>query len=82
MNIKKFIQSVGESLGLEEFKKSGKKKSVKNLVKKLKEKKEITENLLKTTLSAKEKEEKEEDLKIILCHLKKSNKIIDKLTTK
>jgi len=81
MGIKKFIQSVGESLGLDEFKKSSKKKSVKSLVKKLNTRKEETENLLKTKLSKKEKKEKEEELKIILCQLKKGDKIIDKLSS-
>jgi len=35
MGIKKFIESVKESLGLEEFEKTGKKKSIKRLLEKL-----------------------------------------------
>ncbi len=81
MGIKKFIQSVAESLGLDEFQKSSKKKSVKSLVKKLNIRKEETENLLKTKLTKKENREKEEELQIILLQLKKGDKIIEKLSS-
>jgi hypothetical protein len=82
MGIKKFFQSVQETLGLECAAKESKKKSIKNLLKKLNQKKESTEKLLKTKLSKKEKSDFEEELKIIICQIKNGKKVLQKLETK
>jgi hypothetical protein len=57
MGIKKFIESVKESLGLDEFEKLGKKKSIKRLLEKLRSRKEILDKVPKKKLSKKEKAE-------------------------
>ncbi len=79
MSITKFIESVKASLGLNEFEMSGKKKSVKNLLKKLHVKKEKIEKSLEKKLDKKNKKELKEELDIISLQIKKGKKILDKL---
>ncbi len=81
MGISKFINSVKESLGLDDFKKSSKKKSVKNLLKKLNIRKEIITKSLEKKKDKKEIKGLHEELKIISLQLKKGDKILQKLTT-
>jgi len=81
MGFKKFIESVRESLGIDELEKASKKKSIKKLLKKLNAKKlDMTEEL-KTTADKKHKKVLEEELQIIACHIKNGNKILKKLTS-
>ena len=82
MGIKKFIESAKESLGLDEFKISSKKKSLKSLLKKLHVKKEKIEKSLEEELKKKEKKELKEELDIISLQIKKGNKMLDKLNAK
>ena len=82
MGVKKFIENVKESLGLDEFKKAGKKKSIKRLLEKLKSKKEILDKTAKKKLDKKEKKELKEELAIITLQIKKGNKMLDKLNAK
>ena len=82
MGIKKFISSVKESLNLDDFKKAGKKKSIKRLLGKLKSKKEMLKKTSKKKLDKKDKKELKEDLAIITLHIKKGEKILDELNTK
>jgi len=82
MGIKKFINSVKESLGLDEFEKTGKKKSVKRLLEKLKTRREILDTVPKKKLDKKEKKELKEELAIISLQIKKGEKILDKLNSK
>jgi hypothetical protein len=77
MGIKKFIESVKESLGLDEFEKVGKKKSIKRLLEKLRSRKEILDKVPKKKLSKKEKTELKEELAIISLQIKKGEKILD-----
>lgn len=79
MGIKKFIESVKESLGIDEFKKSSKRKSIKSLLKKLKDKKEELTKSLDKKLEKKVRKELKEELKIISLQTKKAEKILDKL---
>lgn len=79
MSIKKFIASVIESLKLDGFEKSGKKKSIKRLLEKLELRKEILNNTCKKKLNKKEKKELKEELAIITLQIKKGNKILDEL---
>ena len=82
MNIKKFIESVKASLNIETFEKTGKKKSVKRLLEKLRSRKEILNNIQKKRLSKKEKKELEEELAIISLQIKKGENILDELNAK
>ena len=82
MHIKKFINSVKESLGLDEFEKAGKKKSIKRLLEKLKSKKNILDKTAKKKLDKKEKKELKEELAIITLQIKKGEKILDELNSK
>ena len=82
MGIKKFINNVKESLGLDEFEKAGKKKSIKRLLEKLRARKEILNKVPKKKLNKKEKKELKEELMIITLQIKKGEKILDELNTK
>jgi len=79
MGIKKFIESVKESLNLNEFEKTGKNKSVKRLLEKLRSRKEILNKVPKKKLDKKEKKELKEELAIITLQIKKGEKILDEL---
>jgi len=79
MGIKKFIESVKESLNLDEFEKTGKKKSIKRLLEKLRSRKEILDKVPKKKLNKKEKKELNEELSIITLQIKKGKKILDEL---
>ena len=79
MSIKKFIESVKESLNLDEFEKTGKKKSIKRLLEKLRSRKEILDKVSKKKLNKKEKKELNEELSIITLQIKKGKKILDEL---
>ena len=79
MGIKKFINSVKESLGLDEFENTGKKKSVKRLLEKLRTRKEILNKVPKKKLDKKEKRELKEELAIITLQIKKGEKILAEL---
>ncbi|PHQ65613.1 MAG: hypothetical protein COB99_03070 [Sulfurimonas sp.] len=81
MSIKKFMQSVRESLGLSDFEKSGKKKSVKNLLKKLRNREDKILKSLKKKIEKKEKKELKEELDIISLQIKNGKKILDKLNS-
>jgi len=72
MGIKKFIESVKESLGLNEFEKKGKKKSIKRLLEKLRSRKKILNQTPRKNLNKKElKALKEEQAIISLQKLQK-----------
>jgi hypothetical protein len=88
MSLKKFIENVKASLNLDEFEKTGKKKSVKRLLEKLKSRKEILDKVPKKKLDKKEKKELKEEKKelkeelaIITLQIKKSKKILDELNS-
>jgi len=81
MGIKKFMNSVKESLGLDEFENTGKKKSVKRLLEKLRTRKEILNIVPKKKLDKKGKKELKEELDIITLQIKKGEKILDALNS-
>jgi len=82
MGIKKFIKSVQSTLGLEDYKNEGKKKSLKDLLKKLTSRKKSITALLKTPLDKKEENRLREELEIISLQIKKGKKILYKLYAK
>ena len=81
MGVKKFIELVQESLGLDEMKKESKKKSVKILLKKLNAKKDSIDKELKDKIDKKRKKELTEEKEIIAFQIKKGNAILKKLTS-
>jgi len=81
MGVKKFIELVTETLGLDEMKKSSKKKSIKNLLKKLNSKKDAISKRLKAKLSKKKKKELNEEMEIIQFQIKKGEAILKKLNS-
>ena len=81
MNIKKFITTVTESLGLEIMESTKKKKSIKSLLKKLNKRKIEIKKSLEGDMNKKTKKELEEEYEIICFQIKKGDKILLKLTT-
>ncbi|MEA1953930.1 MAG: hypothetical protein U9O24_06025 [Campylobacterota bacterium] len=82
MGIKKFIENVKVSLNINEFEKTGKKKSIKRLLAKLRIREEILEKVPKKRLCKKELKALNEELAIISLQIKKGEKILDKLNSK
>jgi len=81
VGIKKFINSAIESLGLDDFEKTGKKKSIKRLLGKLREREESLNKKLKKDPGKKEAKELNEELAIIKLQIKKGEKIMEQLNT-
>ncbi len=81
MSIIKFINRVKESLGLDDFEKSSKKKSIKSLLKKLNKRRENIVKSLKKKVNKKEKKELKEELEIVCLHIKKGKKLLKKLSS-
>jgi len=82
MSIKKFIESIKESLNLNDFEKVGKKKSLKRLLEKLRARKKILNKVPKKKLCKKGKKELNEELAIITLQIKKGEKLLDELNSK
>lgn len=82
MGVSRFIQSVKEYLGLEDFEKSSKKKSVKSLLKKLRTKRKELKKNVAGKLEKKEKQALEEELEIIALQIQKGKKILNELNAK
>jgi len=84
MNVKKFIDTVKSSLGIKDSKNNGKKKSMRNLLKKLDNKKDELDKSLKSKKvkeSKKTKKELQEKREIVLAQIKKGKKILEKLNS-
>jgi len=77
---KKFIKNVKSFLELKDFTKENKKKSLKNLLRKLNRKKISVTKSLEVSLSKKEKKEFQEDLDIISLQMKKGEKLLYNLS--
>ena len=82
MGIPKFIKKVKESLGLDEFKNSGKKKSIKRLLEKLRKRKEILDKTPTKKMDKKRKKELKEELAIITLQIEKGEKILEEFNSK
>ncbi|CAA6824054.1 MAG: Unknown protein [uncultured Sulfurovum sp.] len=78
MGIKKFIKKVQSTLGLDDYETEGKKKSLKDLIKKLNARKKRLNKLLEKA-NTKEKKELLEELEIITFQIKKGKKILHDL---
>jgi hypothetical protein len=81
MGIKKFIKRVQRTLGVNNHVIENKKKSLKDLLKKLNERKKIIKKSLKKPLDIKEEKELNEELDIVCLQMKKGKKMLHKLYT-
>jgi len=81
MGIKKFIANVKEILELDEFENEGKKKSIKRLLKKLKNRRTELEKSIKKKTEKKVSKELKEELNIITMQIKKGEKILEELNS-
>ena len=81
MGIKKFIKKVQHSLGLNNYVIENKKKSLKDLLKKLNERKKTIKRSLKKPLDSQEEKELNEELDIVCLQMKKGKKMLHKLYT-
>jgi hypothetical protein len=79
MGIKKFIKKVKQTLGLISYEVEGTKKSLKDLLKKLNNRKKNINKSLKSSLGKKEKKALEEELEIVSLQIKKGKKILHDL---
>ena len=79
MGAKKFITKVTEFLGLEVMEISKKKKTLKELIKNLENKKSQLNKSLHKKINKKRKKVLEEEYEIVLIHLKKGHKLLQKL---
>ncbi len=79
MGLKKFIKKVKHTLGLNDYAVEGKKKSLKDLLKKLNKRKRSINKALKSPLDKKEKKELKEELEIVSLQIKKGKKILHEL---
>lgn len=79
MGIKKFIKKAKHMLGLNDYGIEGKKKALKDLLKKLRERKKSITKSLEASLGKKEKKDLEEELKIVSLQIKKGKKILHEL---
>lgn len=79
MGIKKFIKRVTHTLGLNDYAIEGKKKSLKDLLKKLNERKKSINKSLEAALDKKEIKVLEEELEIVSLEIKKGKKILHEL---
>ncbi|QSZ42917.1 hypothetical protein GJV85_12630 [Sulfurimonas aquatica] len=78
MSEQKFIDRVVETLGLKNFIQSGKRKSVKNLLKKLKKRRLKILKSLKDESNKENHKECQEELDIITLQIQKGKKILNK----
>lgn len=79
MGIKKFIKNVKSTLGLTDYEIENKKKALKDLLKKLNNRKKSINNSLKSEIKKKEKKDLVEELEIVKCQIKKGKKILHDL---
>ena len=79
MGIKNFITDVVQFLGLHHFVVSGKKKSIKNLLKKLKKRRLLIYRSFQNETDEKKINELQEELDIVSLQIQKGKKLLNKL---
>ena len=82
MGVEKFIEKAKEFLGLDKIGKEGKKKDIKGLLSKLRDKKKDIKKELKENPIKKRKRELEEEYEIIILQIKKGEKLLSKIQSK
>lgn len=76
MSLKHFIKNTKSTLGLKDFKKENKKKSLNALLKTLKSRKKTMTNALELSLRKKERKEFQEEIDILSLHIRKGEKLL------
>ena len=76
MGIKHFIRNEKSTLGLKDFKRENKKKSLNSLLKSLKSRKRTITNALELSLKKKEIKEFKEEIDILSLHIRKGEKLL------
>ena len=79
MGIKKFIKSVKYTLGLNDYKIEGKKKALKDLLRKLNERKKVLKKSLNKSLNNKKEKALKEEFDIVCLQIKKGKKMLHAL---
>lgn len=79
MRAKKLIQKIADFLNISNFTLSGKKRALKELLQKLKEKKAFVAEKLKKEEKTKEEELLKEELDLLSLHIAKATKKLDSL---
>ena len=82
MSVKKFIRNVITFLGLGDYKVEGKKKAIKDLLKKLNKRKRDIKKSLANSSEKQQQRELKEELEIISLEIKKGKDILFKLYSK
>ena len=82
MGVEKFIEKAKEFLGLDKLGNDSKKKNIKCLLEKLRDRKKGIKEELKSNPIKKRKRELEEEYEIILVQIKKGDKLLEKLNSK
>ena len=80
MSFKKFLQNMIDIFNLEPDLEDGRKKSLKELIDKLKAKKKELKKQENTDMDKKAIKEMEEEIEILKLHIKKGKKILKKLS--
>jgi len=79
MGVKKFIKNVIENIGIANFELKNKKKSLKELLIKLKQKRVAVLKELKNDLDEKEEQRLQEELELLSLHIRKAKKRLNSL---
>ena len=79
MGVKKFIQSVLESLNMKNFELAGKKKSLKTLLQKLKKRRVQILSELEFETNQEKRDLSKEELSLITFHIKKGKEKLNEL---
>lgn len=82
MGIKNFVKNVVQLLGLHHFVVSGKKKSVKNLLKKLKKRRLLIYRSFQEEKDPNKINELQEELDIVTLQIRKGKKLLNKLNNR
>ena len=82
MGIKHFIKNAQSTLGLKDFKKEKKKKSLNALLKSLKSRKKTMIHTLESSLKKKEIKEFQEEIDILSLQIRKGEKLLYDLNNK
>ena len=82
MGIKHLIKNVQSTLGLKDFKKENKKKSLNALLKSLKSRKKTIIHALESSLKKKEIKEFQEEIDILSLQIRKGEKLLYDLNNK
>ncbi|PIE45793.1 MAG: hypothetical protein CSA45_01650 [Gammaproteobacteria bacterium] len=79
MKIQEFISGAKDCLDLDDFSENKKRRAIKKLLRKLEKRRQKIKNLLQKRLSDRQRKEAKEELRIIRYHIKKGEKLLERL---